>query len=80
MKLEKREVTLNEYDSLQDALYFEKALLSRYLCCLEQAVRKETRAEMLKAIEQIGRNIFFLCDLMSSSAIENMGSGKNTEK
>ena len=71
MKLEKREVTLNEYDSLQDALSFEKTLLLQYICCLEKAFKKETRAEMLTAMERTSENIFFLCDLLRGSAIHN---------
>ncbi|MBQ8295654.1 MAG: hypothetical protein IJX87_04385 [Clostridia bacterium] len=74
MKLEKREVTLNEFDSLQDAFYFERALLSQYVCCLQQAQRKETRAQLLKLITEIGEDIFFLCDLLGGSAIENRSS------
>ena len=48
MKLEKREITLNEFDSLKDVFYLEKNLLCEYANALEKACRQETRNEILK--------------------------------
>ena len=41
MKLEKREVTLNEADSLKDMFYMEKTLRQAYEEALLQSQRKE---------------------------------------
>ncbi len=67
MKLEKREITLNEYDSLKDGLYVEKNLLFEYAFCLEKAQRKETRGELLRLMKEIGEETFLLADLMQSA-------------
>ena len=45
MKLEKREITLNEFDSLKETFYMEKMLVNEYLECLTKAARKETRKD-----------------------------------
>lgn len=71
MKLEKREITLNEFDSLKDAFYIEKTLLAEYVHALPQAERKETRSELLALIKEVGEDIFFLRDLLEGSAIVN---------
>ncbi len=41
MKLEKREITLNEADSLKDVYYLEKTLISEYEKMEKYAERKE---------------------------------------
>ena len=41
MKLEKREITLNEADSLKDVYYLEKSLISEYEKVEKYAERKE---------------------------------------
>ena len=41
MKLEKREITLNEADSLKDVYYLEKILISEYERVGKYAERKE---------------------------------------
>ncbi len=71
MKLEKREITLNEYDSLKDAYYREKTLLSEYVCALCDLERKEAREEVLRMIRETAEEIFFLQDLMNNSASEH---------
>ncbi len=71
MKLEKREITLNEFDSLKDAFYAEKMLIAEYVHALVKAERKETQGELLRLIKEIGEDLFFLRDLMRGSAIEN---------
>ncbi len=71
MKLEKREITLNEFDSLKDAFYAEKMLMVEYVHALAKAERKETQGELLRLIKEIGEDMLFVRDLMSGSAIEN---------
>ena len=53
MKLEKREITLNEKDSLQDACYMQKGLLDAYLQGLEEVERKEVRQYIQQRIDEI---------------------------
>ena len=71
MKLEKREITLNEFDSLKDAFYMEKTLLAEYVHALSKAERKETRGELLSLMKEVGEDMLFIRDLMRGSAIEN---------
>ncbi len=71
MKLEKREVTLNEYDSLKDVFYLEKLLLGAYGQALEKSVRKEVKGELLRLSKETGEELCFVLDLMNGSAIEN---------
>ena len=52
MKLEKREITLNEADSLKDIYYIEKTLLTAYVEGEAFIVRKETENEIKKLTEQ----------------------------
>ncbi len=47
MKLKKREITLNEADSLKDVFFTEKALTSAYAEGEGFAFRKETANELL---------------------------------
>ena len=67
MKFEKREITLNEFDSLKDAYYREKILLSEYANALLEMERKQTRDEMLKLLCETAEEIFLLKDLMQKS-------------
>ncbi len=46
MKLKKREITLNEADSLKDVFFTEKALSSAYEAGDSYAFRKETANEL----------------------------------
>ena len=46
MKLEKREITLNETDSLKDASYLARLLRYSYADGVRKTVRKETRTEL----------------------------------
>ena len=43
MKLEKREITLNEKDSVTDMLYMEKIILQTYESCGTQTEIKEMK-------------------------------------
>ena len=63
MKLEKREISLNELDSITDALCTEKLLMIEYARGLEQAKRKEIRSVLLERMKEIGEDIFLLTDL-----------------
>lgn len=52
MKLEKREITLNESDSLKDIYYMEKTLLSAYAEGEVFAVRREVGNELEQLTKQ----------------------------
>ena len=71
MKLEKREITLNEYDSLKDVFYTEKTLLNEYAIAISKAQRQETKKELLRLMKEVGEDMCFVRDLMNGSAIEN---------
>lgn len=71
MKLEKREITLNEYDSLQDAYYMQKTVLQVYVNELDKANTKHLRTELIRLIKENVEDTYFLLDLMRGSAIEN---------
>lgn len=53
MKLEKREITLNELDSLKDVYYFEKTLLREYETAAKKAERKEAQNEIARLLEEV---------------------------
>ena len=53
MKLEKREITLNELDSLKDVYYFEKTLLREYETAAKKAERKEAQNEIARFLEEV---------------------------
>ena len=64
MRLEKREITLNEKDSLQDAYMMQKTLLLTYLLAMDKASRKETRKLLLSLLNETGEDLFFVKDLL----------------
>lgn len=66
MKLEKREISLNEYYSLKDALQVEKSLLIEYACALESLVGKERKNTALEQMKEVGEDMLFVCDLLRS--------------
>lgn len=66
MKLEKREITLNEADSIQDVFYMEKALLHAYSLHMAKAERKETRSKMMTLMGEAGQNVYLVADLMTN--------------
>lgn len=70
MKLEKREITLNEYDSLKEMFYMEKLLLNEYSECLTKVIRRETRKELLRMMCEVGEDMSFVQDLMEKSFAE----------
>lgn len=60
MKLEKREITLNEKDSVTDMLYLEKNLLSAYEKGIKITERKETKGLCQKKTGEIQDEIALL--------------------
>lgn len=64
MKLEKREITLNEKDSLKDVFYTEKNLLLSYCQYLCMAESNQTREELLALIKETGEDMLFTRDLL----------------
>lgn len=66
MKIDKREITLNEYDSLEDMLFMEKSLLREYCTAIFSAERKETRAYLLQAFSSVAEDVFFIEDLLAA--------------
>ena len=64
MRLEKREITLNEKDSLKDLLLLEKALLGQYTDALTRVSRKEFRERILELIKETAEEIFWTKDLL----------------
>lgn len=64
MKLEKREITLNEKDSILEAAYTSKSLLIEYVHALSHVERKEARKELLTHLKETGEDMCFLFDLV----------------
>ena len=73
MKLEKREITLNECDSLRDVLFLEKALLGEYVEALTRVRRKETRERLLEYIKGVAEELFLASDLLEKQSQQNAG-------
>ena len=71
MKLEKREITLNEYDSLHDIFQIEKNLLRSYIEDLEYAESKELQRAMIKNLSLIAEDMLGVLSLTRGSAINN---------
>ena len=69
MKLEKREITLNEKDSLKDVFYLEKTLLSEYGETLLKAERTETQRVLLQLMRETAEEMLFIKDLLESCQI-----------
>lgn len=74
MKNSKREITLNECDSLEDMLFMEKALMREYCAAVFSAQRKETRSYLVECLSSVAEDVFFLRDLISPRRAEK---GKN---
>ena len=64
MKFEKREITLNEYDSILDILLTHERLASLYFEGAKFANRKETRELLKKRLSETLDEIYFLNDLL----------------
>lgn len=63
MKLEKREITLNEKDSVNDVKYIEKHLLLEYAERAEKLARKQSRAEITRLMKEVAEDMWFARDL-----------------
>ena len=70
MRLEKREITLNEQDSLRDLLLLEKSLLNEYVTGITALSRKELRESVLDLIQETAKEVFLVYDLLEK-ACEN---------
>ncbi|MBQ9714001.1 MAG: hypothetical protein IJV83_01625 [Clostridia bacterium] len=71
MKLEKREITLNEYDSLKDVYYLEKTLLREYTARLALAKCKETENELTRLLDEVTEDMTVAENLMKRAREEN---------
>ena len=65
MKLEKREISLNEADSLFDALCTENMLLFAYAEGLQHCTRKQSRDELMRLMHETGKDVTYIKDLLS---------------
>ncbi|MBQ7830454.1 MAG: hypothetical protein IJ393_00080 [Clostridia bacterium] len=72
MKLEKREITLNEADSLQDTLYIAKSLLSAYTEHLAEVDRKETAELLVRHIKETAEELVFIAAIQKKQSNKNM--------
>lgn len=64
MKLEKREITLNEADSIKDAFYVEKTLLMEYVHVLASVQTKSERHELLRLMQEVQTDMLFLQSML----------------
>ncbi|MBQ8291491.1 MAG: hypothetical protein IJX88_03150 [Clostridia bacterium] len=64
MKLEKREITLNEADSVKDVYQTEKFLLYEYVNALSKVQTKEARSAMMSLIKEVGEDMLFMKELI----------------
>lgn len=79
MKWNKREISLNESDSVADACATEKALLHAYIDALCFAYRQETKKELLRVLGEAGEDYCFVLALSESVEKEN-GTEENEEE
>ena len=66
MKNSKREITLNECDSLEDMLFMEKSLMREYCTAIFSAQRKETRSYLVECFASVAEDVFFHGDLIEA--------------
>lgn len=78
MKLEKREITLNEKDSLQDMLYTEKILLTEYANRVCFCEKKETLDVLCALLREAAEDALFVRAHLEES--EKSVGLKNTGK
>ncbi len=67
MKLEKREITLNEADSLKDVFYLEKTVLAAYADALCAARTKEEKDVLLRLMREAGEDLHFIITLTNKT-------------
>ena len=65
MKFEKREITLNERDSILDVLVIHERLAEVYLQGARVADRKEVRDLIKKRLHEVIEEIYLLNDLLN---------------
>jgi hypothetical protein len=63
MKLEKREITLNERDSLTDVVCLDKVLLFAYQEGLAKMKRKETAKALIRQMQETAEELFFIAGI-----------------
>lgn len=68
MKLEKREITLNENDSLKDAFFTYKTLLTTYVDVLLKTQNKQTQSQLFSLLKEVGEDALFVRDLLNENA------------
>ncbi|MBR2903939.1 MAG: hypothetical protein IKC37_04755 [Clostridia bacterium] len=73
MKLEKREVTLNELDTLRDQKCFTERLLTEYVRLADEITSTERRREYLTLVEKTMEEIFLLADLIKEKEMDQSG-------
>lgn len=66
MKLEKREITLNEKDSLTDMLCTQKNIVQAYLLALENTQRKADRETLMHLLQEACEDVCFVGDLQKT--------------
>lgn len=64
MRLEKREVTLNEKDTLLDMALFEECLQERYRQAADCAESKEEKCVLTQMADELGERIGKLYELL----------------
>lgn len=67
MRLEKREVTLNEADSLKDMYYMEKTLANAYADGAKNAQRKESSSLLASLLKETQSDGEFLKERLKKS-------------
>ncbi len=72
MKLKKREITLNEADSLKDVFFLEKALEKGYLEGESVPLRKETLNETAALAKEAAEEKQFIFSLWKKSKAEQL--------
>ena len=87
MKLEKREITLNEKDSVTDMLYMEKMILESYETCEKQTEIKEIKGlckekaeETRTEIQAWEKSIEKICFAPEKGIIKEKTRQSGTEK
>ena len=71
MKLEKREITLNETDSLRETFYLLKILSKEYIETLCKTARKETKNLLISLSKEVEEDLVWSLALMNDKAFEN---------
>ena len=73
MKLEKREITLNEIDSLRETFYLLKILSKEYIETLCKATRKETKKLLISLSKEVEEDLVWSLALMSDKTSNEEG-------